>query len=192
MAAAIKRRRIAVGCLAICLEISGNGCNGVQMNEHSGDREKAAALVRTYGRHIGAAVIELDAENDRSFGETGLHYDAARRVLTGRAFIMKLDSDLMKPELNGPVIVPLFERAAGYFEFDAAKDILFLKKDFPLATITERQLRDQMDELSAVSVKWVLRWYGWAMQIVYGTARPPGAPLPVSRANDAQHTEFRR
>jgi len=173
------------------------------MNEHSGDREKAAALVRSYGRRIGAAVIELDAENDRAFGETGLHYDAARRVLTGRAFIMKLDSDLMKPELvdrakkvmpelNGPVIVPLFERAAGYFEFDAAKDILFLKKDFPLATTTERQLRDQMVELSAVSAKWVLRWYGWAMQIVYGTARPPGAPLPVTRGNDAQHTEFRR
>jgi hypothetical protein len=95
-------------------------------------------------------------------------------------------------ELNGPKIIPLFERAGGRFEFDTAKDILFLKKDFPVQTTTERQLREQMDELSDVGAKWVFRWLGWAMQIIHGDTQPPGPPLPVTRANDTQHTEFKR
>jgi hypothetical protein len=202
MAVANKKTTVAAVLLAFAATAGCRGKGG-QMTGQNGDREKAAALVRSYGRHLGAATLELDAEDDRSFGETGFHYDGARRVLTGRVFIMKLDSDLMKAELverakqamaelNGPKITPLFERAGGRFEFDTAKDILFLKKDLPVQTTTERQLREQMDELSDVGAKWVFRWLGWAIQIIYGDTQPPHPPLPVTRANDAQHTEFER
>ena len=202
MAVASRGKGTTVSLFALIAWASLQG-KGAEMMDESGDKQKAAALVRSYGRHLGAAVTELDADNDRSFGNSGLHYDGTRRVLIGRVFIVKLNSHLMKPELvkrarqamaelNGPKIIPLFERVGGRFEFNQSKDILFLTKEFPLQSITERQLRDQMEELSDVAAKWVFRWFGWASQILYGQAQPPGAPLPVTRANDAQHTEFRR
>lgn len=196
--------RIANASAVLLTFIVTTGCigEGAEMTNEKGDREKAAALVRSYGRHLGATVTEMDADNDRAYGETGFHYDARRRVLTGRVYIVKINSHLMKPELverakaamtelNGPKIAPLFERAGGWFEFDPHKDSLFLQKDFPLQTTTERQLREQMDELVEVGTKWVFRWYGWAMQIIYGSANSPGPPLPVTRANDAKHPEFK-
>ena len=202
MAGANKKTTVAAVLLTFAVTAGCRG-KGAQMTDQNGEREKAAALVRNYGRHLGATAIELDAENDRSFGEAGFHYDPARQVLTGRVFIMKLNSHLMKPELvqraiqamaklNGPKIIPLFERVGGRFEFDPAKDILFLKKDFPVQTTTERQLREQMDELSDVAAKWVFRWFGWAMQVIYGDTQRPGPPLPVTRVNETQHTEFKR
>lgn len=158
------------------------------------DIETVNKLIRSYGDHLRVHGAQLDANNDRSFGDCGFHYDPIRRELTGRVFIVKLDSDLMNPELvdrakhamaelNGPKIVPLFERVGGRFEFEPTKDILFLKKDFPLQT-SERELLKQMDELSDVGAKWVFRWYGWAMQIIYGTSNPPHPPVPVTRQND--------
>src|SRR4051794_29212779 len=98
MAVATRSRRNAAR-LFIFAAMAGDVGKGAQMTDQNSERDMAAALVRSYGHHLGAAVTELDVENDRSFGEAGLHYDAARRVLIGRVFIMKLDSDLMKPEL---------------------------------------------------------------------------------------------
>lgn len=202
MAAAAKSGIIAAGLLAFAVVAGGVG-KGAQMSNQNSEREKAVALVRSYGRRLGATVTDLDSEDDRSYGEAGFRYDATKHVLTGRVFIMKLNSHLMKPEvverakqamseLNGPKVLPFFERVGGRFEFEPVKDILFLKKDFPLQTTTEGQLREQMDELSDVGAKWVFRWFGWAMDIIYGDTPPPGPPLPVTRANDAQHKEFKR
>lgn len=171
--------------------------------EATAERVKANELVANYAQHIGASGVKLNPDGDTSVGELGFHYDPSRRLLTGRIFIMKLNSDLLSPEvatkaksamleLNSPELIPLFERAGGHFEFDASKDMLFLKKDFAIELTTSKQLREQMDELADVGAKWTFRWFKWAMQITYGYASPPNPPLPVTRQNDSQHNEFKR
>ena len=192
-----------VTSLALTIGCSSKGSESTLMADNPSERVKANKLVASYGSRMGASGANLDVANDRSFGDLGFHYDQTRGVLTGRVFIMKLNSDLLTPELtakaktamlelNSPRIVSLFERSGGHFAFDAKKDILFLEKDFSVVHTSSKQFREQMDELADVGAKWTFRWYKWAMEIIYGYVSPPNPPVPVTRLNDAQHTEFKR
>ena len=104
-------------------------------------REKANYLVQAVGKRVHVSDAQLDADDDRSFGEFGFHYDPKRDVLTGRVFIAKayLDKNPTITEnfrksavaLNDPKIGGSFEHAGGYFVLDEKKTEVLLDERLP-------------------------------------------------------------
>jgi hypothetical protein len=154
-------------------------------------RDKANALVASYGSHLGATDAMLDKDNDRSFGECGFHYDAKKDILEGRVFVAKAYLTDNKPEkvanfhkvaraLNDPKIGGMFEQGGGHFILDEQKEIYFLIKEFSVET-TSRELRQQMDDLLNLAATWRMRWFVRVARITQGRELAPTEP--VTRKN---------
>lgn len=165
---------------------------------------RANELVSAYAKSRGAKDAKLDAANRCALGEVSFRYDSAADVLTGRislgkAFRAEADSQSkanvrkVVQALNDPAqLQGTFELAGGRIELDEAGRWLYLVKDFPVRGTAGAVLRREMDDLLDLGAKWRLRWLAWAGSIVHGHVGTPGAPLPVNRANDHLHSEFRR
>jgi hypothetical protein len=153
-------------------------------------RAKANHLVASFGKWLGVYDAELDRDNDRSFGEVGFHYDEKADVLEGRVFIeqayLPSDPDAVKENfrkvaaaLNDPAIGGMFERGGGRFDLDEEKRMFFLLKDFPLAELTPRSLRTQMEKLMNIGATWSLHWLGRVARIAHGWEPPPASPVTI-------------
>ncbi len=147
-------------------------------------REQANALVASFGRSVGDHKASLDASDDRSFGECGFHYDPDRDVLEGRVFIERTWTADDGPDvqanfrkvaaaLNDPEIGGMFETAGGRFRLDEAKRMLFLTKDFPVASTSAGELKREMEEMLDVGAVWTTRWLARVAGIAHGWQPPP-------------------
>jgi hypothetical protein len=156
-------------------------------------RDEAERLVQSYVLHEGIYDAALDADGDVSFGGFGFNHDPQKDALIGRVFVAKAWLKQDPPEyhdayrkvaraLNDPHVGAKFEQGGGYFQLDEAKRIYFLKRDFPLAQTTPKDLREGMELLRDLGATWTVRWFGRVADVAHGRATPPAGP--VTRDND--------
>ena len=190
-------RRLLPGMLVLLALLPGLfGCENERMTmatPRNPTLEQANELVATVGRDFGVRDARLDENLDRSFGDAGLRYDPLRRTLIGRAYVGRIElSQLSEDErknwennyraLNDPAIGGMFERGGGRFVLDEDKEILFLVKEFPVATTSPRVLRREMGELMNLAAVWTFRWFRRVIAIA--NDYEPAPTSPVTRAND--------
>ncbi len=195
--AAARDRRCSIVALALLagfmVWFAVDGRGGAADMTVTTDRERADALVTAYARHVGAGRRTLDAGGDVSFGSSGLHYDAARAVLTGRVFVNGASLRTAKPEgqanyrrmvgaLNDPAIGGMFERGGGVFVLDEAREAYSLVVDFPVATTDRATLIARMETLQDIAAAWTTRWFFRVAKIMHG--HEPAPTVPVTRATD--------
>jgi hypothetical protein len=178
---------------------------GCEMQEVGAQDEfaKANELIEQYGRTKGVRGASLDADNDRSFGECGFHFNPqdgtlTARVLLGRAFTSDTDEALknnvrkvVKALNDSKQLQGTFELSGGRIVLDEEARMFYLKKELPVKSTSPSQLRKEMEDLLDLGAKWELHWLAWAGAIVHGHAVPPGPPLPVTRKNDHLHEKSR-
>jgi len=156
-------------------------------------REKANALVASFGKRVGKYDAALGPDDDVSFGECGFHYDRDRDELVGRVYVNRAFSrgatDETKDKhrrvaaaLDDPKIGGMFEHGGGSFLLDEEKSAYFLVKRFPLATTTPNGLVSEMEDLLNIAAAWTTRWLSRVAGIVHGWE--PAPTVPVTRAND--------
>jgi hypothetical protein len=159
-------------------------------------RDKANALVVSFGKYVGINDATLNNNNDRSFGEFGFHYESEKNVLIGRVYITKADLNEATSEetesiyrvmkvLNDPKVGGMFENGGGYFMLNTEKQILFLVKEFPLTTITPQELCKDMENLINLGATWSMRWFSRVAGIAHGWESAPTEP--VTRESEKNH-----
>jgi hypothetical protein len=151
-------------------------------------RDKADALVQSYARWHNLYNITLDANGDAAFDGTGFYHDPDKDALVARVFVSKAWIKGDPPEiqdkyrkvaraLNDPHVGGMFEQGGGYFQLDEDKRFYFLKRDFPLATTTPKELREAMEKLLDLAALWSMRWFVRVAEVAHGMALPPGRPV---------------
>lgn len=150
----------------------------------TGGKDKADELVSAYSKHVGARGRNLDANNDVSYGDSGLHYDAERGVLVGRVLITTVRTKdapeerlvayrKMVEALNDPKIGGMFENGGGTFVLDEEKQMYFLTKDFPVLSTNKAQFLADMDDLQSIGAVWTTTWVFRVAMIMHGNEKAP-------------------
>lgn len=166
------------------------GCQGndVDMNQLTG-RERAEALVSSYARFLGVRDRNLDSDNDISFGETGLHYDEARNVIYGRAYVTPVRIKNAPEErlvayrrmvgyLNNPAVGGMYDTAGGYFVLNEQTEAYYLVKAFPVEETDGPELVSDMEKLADVSARWLSTWFVEVADVANGRTPPPAQFTP--------------
>lgn len=186
-----KVRIITKYCLIISSILLFEAC-ATENHQQRGGRDHSNLLVTTYGKHIGAGMRTLGADDDLSFGDFGFHYNSSNGTLTARIFIMRAHLSDWGPKaaesnrkvaqaLNDPRIGGMYERGGGHFILDEKKEMFFLVKDFS-ANIDLESFKYNMDELRNIGARWVLRWISHVADQALGHESPP--KQLVTRQND--------
>jgi hypothetical protein len=169
--------------LVVMLHLNLTGCLMSNTSTTMSSREKADYLVQEIGRRAHVPNARLDQDDDRCFGEFGLHYLAAKDILQARVLIARAHTK-RSPEsaanfrkvaqaLNDPRLGGMFETDGGSFLLDENKDLYFLVKDFSVATTTAPRLWDDVQHLLNLGATWTLNWFAHVADMAHGHEAPP-------------------
>lgn len=146
--------------------------------------ERAAALARSWARHVGAPGRELDASGDMKLGETGLLYDRSTDTLYGRVYVnMALIKGMsahdiemqrrMVATLNDPAIGQMYDQGGGHFVLDEPREAYYLVRAFPVARTDPKILIRDMERMRMVAPRWTTKWFFQVSMIMHGNEAPP-------------------
>jgi hypothetical protein len=135
--------------------------------ENVNPKEQAEKLANSYGKSLGARYRPFDNRNFVSFGEVSFRYDPAKRSVVGFVFVTPVTMENPTPKqiayrasfvssLNDPEIGGMFENAGAIWVVD-----------------TNRQLRNKIDEMVAISGSWVVDWWVQVADIKDGVMPKP-------------------
>jgi hypothetical protein len=152
--------------------------------ENVNPKEQAEKLANSYGKSLGARYRPFDNRNFVSFGEVSFRYDPAKRSVVGFVFVTPVTMEDPTPKqiayrasfvssLNDPEIGGMFENAGAIWVLDETLKGFFMTYEFPVATTTNRQLRNKIDEMVAISGSWVVDWWVQVADIKDGVMPKP-------------------
>lgn len=186
-----RRSRALLLLVVIWASIQVLGCQSEEdFMSKSDPRDQAAELARAWASSLGAPDRTLDAQNDLSLGETGVHFEPNSGLLCGRAWVnMARTSEApaerlaayrrMLTALNDPRIGGMYDRAGGQFVLDLQRQGFFLVRCFNVGRTERAEFVKHMSELQTVSGKWTLEWFLDVAMIMHGEEQAPSKPVSI-------------